>query len=85
MRRTQSRWGFQRGEAVALPFGRTWGFKPASYGHLGRTKEARDEWAEVLRINPDYSLEHRRRVLPFKNPDDFDKIMNGLRKAGVPE
>jgi len=52
---------------------------------LGRTKEARDEWAEVLRINPDYSLEHRRRVLPFKNPDDFDKIMNGLRKAGVPE
>ena len=57
----------------------------ASYGHLGRTKEARDEWAEVLRINPNYSLEHRRRVLPFKNPADFDKIMNGLRKAGVPE
>ncbi len=26
--RAQSRWGFQRGEAAALPFGRTRGFKP---------------------------------------------------------
>ncbi len=25
--RVQNRWGFQRGEAVALPFGRTRGFK----------------------------------------------------------
>ena len=28
LRRVQSRWGFQRGEAEALPFGRTRGFKP---------------------------------------------------------
>ena len=28
LRRAQSRWGFQRGEAAALPFGRTRGFKP---------------------------------------------------------
>ncbi len=28
LRRGQSRWGFQRGEAAALPFGRTRGFKP---------------------------------------------------------
>ncbi len=29
LRRVQSRWGFQRGEAAALPFGRTRGFKPS--------------------------------------------------------
>ncbi len=28
LRRAQSRWGFQRGEAVTLPFGRARGFKP---------------------------------------------------------
>jgi len=55
----------------------------ASYGHLGRFDEARAEWQEVYRINPDYSLEHRRDVLPYKNPDDFELIIEGLRKAGI--
>ena len=55
----------------------------ASYGHLGRFDEARVEWQEVFRINPDYSLEHRRKVLPYKNPADFDRIVEGLCKAGL--
>ena len=36
----------------------------ASYGQMGCIEEARAEWQEVLRVNPDYSLEHRRKVLP---------------------
>ena len=55
----------------------------ASYGHLGRFDEARVEWQEVFRINPDYSLEHRRKVLPYKNPSDFELVVDGLRKAGL--
>jgi adenylate cyclase len=55
----------------------------ASYGHLGRFDEARAAWAEVLRVNPDYSLEYRRKVLPYKNPADFELVADGLRKAGV--
>ena len=55
----------------------------ACYGHLGRTDEARREWDEVFRINPNYSLEHRRKVLPYKNPADFDRLIEGLRKAGL--
>jgi adenylate cyclase len=55
----------------------------ASYGHLGRFEEARHEWQEVFRVNPDYSLEHRRKVLPYKNPDDFELVVDGLRKAGL--
>ena len=55
----------------------------ACYGHQGRNKEARAEWQEVFRVNPDYSLEYRRTVLPFKNPGDFEKIVDGLRKGGV--
>ncbi|KRB22011.1 guanylyl cyclase [Mesorhizobium sp. Root695] len=55
----------------------------ASYGHLGRLEEARAAWQEVLRVNPDYSLEYRRKVLPYKNPADFELMVDGLRKAGV--
>jgi adenylate cyclase len=55
----------------------------ASYGQLGRFDEARLEWQDVFRVNPDYSLEHRRKVLPYKNPDDFELVVDGLRKAGL--
>ena len=57
----------------------------ACYGHLGRLEEARAQWREVMRVNPDYSLEHRRRVLPYKDRTDFERIADGLRKAGLPE
>lgn len=53
----------------------------ACYGHLGRQEEARAEWEQVMRINPNYSLEQRRSVLPYKNPADFDLVVGGLRKA----
>jgi adenylate cyclase len=55
----------------------------ASYGHLGRFDEARAAWQEVLRVNPDFSLDYRRKVLPYKNPEDFELIVDGLRKAGL--
>lgn len=54
------------------------------YGYLDRPAEARVLWQEVLRHNPDYSLDQKRRALPYKNPDDFDELVNGLRKAGLP-
>ena len=38
----------------------------ATYGQMGQLDEARGEWREALRVNPDYSLEHRRKVLPYK-------------------
>jgi pentatricopeptide repeat protein len=53
------------------------------YGHLGRFDEARAAWQEVLRVNPGYSLEYRRKVLPYKNPADFELVVDGLRKAGL--
>jgi TolB-like protein/class 3 adenylate cyclase/cytochrome c-type biogenesis protein CcmH/NrfG len=55
----------------------------ASYGHLGRIVEGRAAWQEVRRVNPAYSLEQRRQVLPYKNPADFDLMVEGIRKLGV--
>ena len=54
------------------------------YGHLGRIAEARAAWAEVRRIAPSFSIERQRRVLPYKNPDDFELRIEGMRKAGLP-
>jgi adenylate cyclase len=57
----------------------------AAYGQMGQFEEAREAWREALRVNPAYSLEHRRKVLPYKNPEDFERVVEGLRKAGLPE
>ena len=53
------------------------------YGHLGRIAEARAAWAEVMRISPNFSIERQRRILPYKNPDDFERRVEGMRKAGL--
>jgi TolB-like protein/Tfp pilus assembly protein PilF len=56
----------------------------AIHGHMGDFDASHAEWGEALRINPDYSLEHRRKILPYRNPADFEQILDGLRKAGLP-
>ena len=57
----------------------------AAYGHLGSLDDARTAWREALGVNPDYSLEHRRKILPYKDPAQFERIVEGLAKAGLPE
>jgi hypothetical protein len=57
----------------------------ACYGQMGMVEDAHEAWREALRINPNYSLEHRRKVLPYRNPDDFERVVEGLRKAGLPK
>jgi adenylate cyclase len=56
----------------------------ACYGHLGRTEDARAVWTELLKVNPDFSLTQRARVLPYKLASDFQRITAGLSKAGLP-
>jgi adenylate cyclase len=41
-------------------------------------------WAELLKINPDFSLAQRARVLPYKDTAEFERIAAGLAKAGLP-
>ena len=54
------------------------------YGHLGRAEDAQAAWVELLKVNPDFSLMQRARVLPYKDARDFQRIAEGLAKAGLP-
>ena len=53
------------------------------YGHLDRIAEGREALAVLMRINPDFSIERRRRILPFRNPADFEFRVEGMRKVGL--
>ena len=53
------------------------------YGHLGCIDEARAEWAKALHFNPEYSVERKGQQLPYKDPADWDRFVEGLRKAGL--
>jgi TolB-like protein len=56
----------------------------ACYGHLGRAGEAQAMWRSALDLNPSYSLERKRQMLPYKDPARFEPIVLGPRKAGLP-
>ncbi len=50
---------------------------------MGREKEARAEVAEVLRVNPKFTLDSLGKMLPYKDQSETDKVANALRKAGL--
>jgi adenylate cyclase len=54
-----------------------------AYSELGQEAEARAEAAEILRISPNFSLEGVRQRLPFKDQTDLERLLAGLRKAGL--
>ncbi len=54
-----------------------------TYTLCGQEEEARAEAAEVLRINPKFSLERYAKTLPYKNQADVGFQIDALRKAGL--
>ena len=56
----------------------------AVYAQLGQLDEARVAAAEVLRIDPTYTIEKTARLATYKYPRDADHLLDGLRKAGLP-
>ncbi len=56
----------------------------ASYSKNGHTDDARWEVEQALITNPDLSLQKISQAFPFINPADMQPLMEGLRKAGMP-
>jgi len=57
----------------------------ATYSLMGREKEARAEAAEVLRVNPRFSLDYwaARAMSLYKDQSVLDNFVDALRKAGL--
>jgi adenylate cyclase len=53
------------------------------YSELGREEEARAMAAEMLRLNPNFSLEVFKDYLPFKDPAVLQRHLEALRRAGL--
>lgn len=54
-----------------------------TYSLCGQEEEARAEAAEVLRINPKFSLAYAAKTWPYKNHADLEFQVDALRKAGL--
>lgn len=55
----------------------------AAYSLSGRDENAREAAGELLRIDPDFSVENYSKTLPYKNQADRELVINALRKAGL--
>jgi hypothetical protein len=55
----------------------------AIYSELGKEAEAQAEVVEVLRINPQFSLEVHRQRVPVKDPAILEGYLTALRQAGL--
>ena len=58
----------------------------ASSGNLGQLTEAETAREKLQELLPHLTITQLRESLPyFKNPDDLERYLDGLRKAGLPE
>ncbi len=57
----------------------------AAYNQLDRLPEARTAVAKLLSITPEATVKKYRKILPIRNPESLEMILNGLRQAGLPE
>jgi adenylate cyclase len=57
----------------------------AAYAQLGQLADARAEAAEVLRIEPAFTIEKWKCTAVYRRPEDAEHLFDGLRKAGLPE
>jgi adenylate cyclase len=55
----------------------------STYSYMGREKEAHAEAAEVLRINPKFTVDESAKNIPFRAQSERDKFVNALHKAGL--
>jgi len=55
----------------------------AAYIRVGYEKEARIHAAEVLKIDPEFSIGHYKKIMPLKNQDLKNELLHSLRLAGL--
>jgi adenylate cyclase len=62
----------------------TYWYLAAACGHLGRSDEAKKAVSKILSLSPGTTISHIRK-LPFQDEARLAIVLDGLRKAGLPE
>ena len=57
----------------------------AIYGNIGPQFEAEWEAAEIIALQPNFSLDKERERAPYKNSEDLEWYIQGLEAAGLPD
>ncbi len=57
----------------------------STLGELGRTEDAKTPVYEILKLDPDFSINKYLAGLSYRDPSDTARFEDGLRKAGLPE
>jgi adenylate cyclase len=70
---------------ISNPFGNIYQRLAATYPYLNRMEEARAAVAKLREIEPNASIELYARTEPLKRKEDLQRLLDGLRKAGLPE
>jgi TolB-like protein/Tfp pilus assembly protein PilF len=55
----------------------------SSYAHLGKMTEARHHAAQLMRVHPNFSIAHWRKVPPFRDQEPLERLIEGMRMAGL--
>jgi len=55
----------------------------AVLGACGREEDAQLQAKELLKVQPNFTLEYFAKQLTYKNDADRELFLNGLRKAGL--
>ena len=51
----------------------------------GNLDEARKIVAHLRQIDPQTSILHLKELFPYRRPEDMERMIEGLRLAGLPE
>ncbi|TKB23033.1 MAG: tetratricopeptide repeat protein, partial [Mesorhizobium sp.] len=57
----------------------------ATYAQLGRLEDARRAASELLKLNPEFSIERYSSRAPYRDKALLARYVDGLRLAGLPE
>jgi adenylate cyclase len=57
----------------------------ACLAQVGRIDEAKAAWGRCLEVTPGYTIENYKRDSPYSQPEDLERWLDGLRKAGIEE
>jgi len=57
----------------------------ATYAHLGRLDAACSEAQEFMKVTPSFSIREWAKTEPYADPNELERYVSGLRKAGLPE